>query len=107
MDRGGCGLWQWCCGKRGEKGSKAKPGHKKKDSSQSLMDVHDAEEMQLLPSKWHARRFGVCHNFVMTTLELDGGCPVRAPSFESPSAQQAIDGVQAGISASRFNVRTV
>lgn len=79
IDRAGCGLLSWWRGeKRGGAGGKGGKGHKKKDSSQSLVDVHDVEERQLLPTKWHSRRFGVCHNFVTTTMELDGGCPVRA-----------------------------
>jgi cellulose synthase A len=80
VDQAGCGFLSWCCGgKRADKPSKGEKGRKKKDSSQSLVDVHDAEELQLMPMKWHAKRFGVCHNFVMTTMELDGGCPTMSP----------------------------
>jgi hypothetical protein len=102
VDQAGCGFLSWCCGgKRADKPSKGEKGRKKKDSSQSLVDVHDAEELQLMPMKWHAKRFGVCHNFVMTTMELDGGCPVSQRVREWAESNKAGPGyVKEGCSQS-------
>ncbi|CAI7795275.1 unnamed protein product, partial [Closterium sp. NIES-53] len=37
----------------------------------------EGEEAALLPTRWHVKRFGLCHNFIMTVFDGVGGAMVR------------------------------
>jgi hypothetical protein len=41
-------------------------------------------DVPLVPLKWHAARFGMCHNFVASTLIQDGYPVVSRPHGEQP-----------------------
>ncbi|GAQ88788.1 Cellulose synthase family protein [Klebsormidium nitens] len=59
----------WCFGSRTKKNNKVSAG--------GPGAPHD--EVPLVPLKWHAARFGMCHNFVASTLIVDGNPVPSSP----------------------------
>ncbi|GBG80753.1 hypothetical protein CBR_g31308 [Chara braunii] len=60
-----------CCGRRSSKEAL--------ENSRLLTAVipgqQDDEEMQLVPTQWHTKRFGMCRNFVATVGDAEGSVP--------------------------------
>ncbi|GBG76518.1 hypothetical protein CBR_g22266 [Chara braunii] len=36
---------------------------------------HEDDDVRLIPTQWHAKRFGACPNFVATVVDAEGGVP--------------------------------
>ncbi|GBG62690.1 hypothetical protein CBR_g31707 [Chara braunii] len=71
-----CGTLCSCCCLGGSRGQQTT---KRQEAKRLLTAVipgdRQDEEQQLVPTQWHASRFGMCPNFVATVVDAEGGVP--------------------------------